>query len=61
VGDEDLNERFESLARSYNEDVKKVRQYYESNELIGGLIEQIREEKALDWILGQADLSDEKK
>ncbi|MDD5440121.1 MAG: trigger factor [Candidatus Omnitrophica bacterium] len=55
----DVDERIQKIADTYKQDAKTVRQYYETNDLIDGLLEQIREEKTLEWLLANADIRTE--
>jgi len=45
----------EELAR-YN----LIKEYYEKNDLMGGLEEQLKEEKTLNWLLSVANVEQEK-
>jgi len=57
VRNEDMENRFDQIAKMSKQDVQTVKNYYETNDLIDGLLEQLREEKTLDWLLGQADVT----
>ena len=60
VKDADFNNRFEVIAQETNQDLNTVKSYYEKHSLIGGLKEQLMEEKTLDWLLDKASIVDEK-
>jgi len=56
VDPKNLDKRFEEIGRMSQQDAKTVREYYEKNNLIDGLLVQLREEKTLDWLLGHAEI-----
>ncbi|NQT21895.1 MAG: trigger factor [Candidatus Omnitrophica bacterium] len=58
--DDDIAKKFESIARASNQDVGTVKEYYEKNDLMGGLEEQLKEEKTLNWLLSVANVEQEK-
>ena len=60
VTDEDINDWLKALSVSYNQPVENVKKYYEEHDLIGGLKEQLREEKTLDFIVQEADMGEAK-
>lgn len=57
VSDREIDGWIEALARSYNKPFEEVKKYYTENDLIGGLYEQLKEEKTLDILLEKADIS----
>lgn len=59
VKQEDVDKRFETIAQMSQQDVAVVRKHYETNNLIDGLLEQLKEEKTLGWLLSQAEISEE--
>jgi trigger factor len=60
VEDEDVEGWLKSLASSYNQPFENVKKYYEEKDLIGGLKEQLREEKTLDFLLSEAAINEKK-
>ncbi len=58
--DEETEEWIRNLAVSYNQPFDKVKEYYRENDLIGGLEEQIREDKTLDFLLDEAEIVEKK-
>ena len=54
--DSEVDEWLKSLATSYNQPFDKVKEYYQQHDLIGGLKEQLREEKTLDFLLSEANV-----
>jgi len=54
VTDEETDNWLSSLAASYNKPFEDIKKYYEQHDLIGGLREQLREEKTLDFLLSEA-------
>jgi len=58
VTDEEVDNWLSALAGSYNQPFEEVKKYYEEHDLIGGLKEQLREEKTLDFLLSEAAVSD---
>ncbi|MFH1790600.1 MAG: trigger factor [Candidatus Omnitrophota bacterium] len=55
VGTDDIENKYESVARLAQQDVEAVKKYYKDHDLADGLVEQICEEKTLDWLLEQAE------
>ncbi|MDD4956487.1 MAG: trigger factor [Candidatus Omnitrophica bacterium] len=58
VEEKELEDWFASMAMSYNQDVEKVREYYEKNDLVDGLKEQLREDKTLEFLLSEAAVTE---
>ena len=58
VSDEDVDGWIKNLAGTYNKPFDEVKKYHVEHNLIGGLIEQLREEKTLDFILSKAVISE---
>ncbi len=54
VSAEDSDEWLKALAASLNRPFESVSKYYEEHDLIGGLNEQLREEKTLGFLLDEA-------
>ncbi|MCK5450426.1 MAG: trigger factor [Candidatus Omnitrophica bacterium] len=54
VNEEEVDNWIKNLAGSYSKPFDEVKKYYTENNLIGGLKEQLREEKALDFLLSEA-------
>lgn len=57
VTDEEVDNWLRSLAGSYNQSFDSVKKYYQDNDLIGGLKEQLREERTLDFLLSEATIT----
>jgi len=60
ASEEDLKNNLEGIAASCSQTSEEVRKYYEKENLIGGLKEEIKETKVLDFLLKNADIVDEK-
>jgi trigger factor len=58
VSDEDTDEWLKALASSLNRPYDNVRRYYEEHDLLGGLNEQLREEKTLAFLLEEASVTE---
>ena len=58
VSEDEINEWLRSLAGAYNKPFEEVEKYYRDHDLIGGLGEQLREEKTLDFLLSEAVISE---
>ncbi|MFQ5952954.1 MAG: trigger factor [Candidatus Omnitrophota bacterium] len=61
VEDDETDEWLKSLAQSYGQPFENVKKYYEEKDLIGGLKEQLREEKTLDFLLSEAVITEKNK
>jgi len=59
TNENDIAERLKNIALSTGQSVEEVRKYYEKENLMGGLSEEIRESKTLDFLLKEADIRDE--
>ena len=57
ITEEDIEERLQMIAQMSGQTLDSVRQYYEKNHLIEGLWEQLKEEKTLDLLLREAEIS----
>ena len=60
VDDKDLDEKLAAISASTGQPAEGVKEYYEKENLLGGLLEQIKEDKVLDFLLKQADITEEK-
>jgi len=60
VTDEEMDNWLKSLADSYNQPFDNVKKYYQDHDLLGGLKEQLREEKTLDFLLAEAVITEKK-
>ena len=58
VSEEDSDEWLKALAASLNRPFESVKKYYEEHDLIGGLNEQLREEKTLELLLDEASVTE---
>ncbi len=57
VEDAEIDVWLQAMAQNYNQPVEKVKKYYEEHDLLGGLIEQLREDKTLDLLVSEASVS----
>lgn len=57
VTEEEMDSWIASLASSYNKPFDEVKKYYGEHALLDGLREQIREDKALEFLLSEAAVS----
>ncbi len=57
---EDVEERMESIAQSTGQPVEEVKKHYEKENLLGGLAEEIKEGKVLEFLLKVAEKVEEK-
>lgn len=55
VSVEDVDNWIKVLAGSYQKPFEEVKKYYQEHDLLGGLQEQLREEKTLDFLLEKAE------
>lgn len=53
----DLDAKYEEIAAQSRQSAETVKKYYEKNDFVDGLLEQIREEKTLEWLLSQAEVT----
>lgn len=60
VNDKDIDDRFKSIAASAGKPAEEVRKYYEKENLLGGLAEEIKEMKVLEFLLKHAEISEVK-
>ncbi len=56
VSEEEVDLWFQSLAASFNKPLEEVKKYYSEHDLLGGVMEQLREDKTLDLLLTYADV-----
>jgi len=56
----DIDERLKGVALSTGGNAEEVRKYYEKENLMGGLAEEIKESKVLDFLLKEANVTEEK-
>lgn len=54
VSDDDVERWIQSIADYYRQPVDEVKKYYQDNDLLGGVKEEIREDKTLDLLLEKA-------
>ncbi|MDP8258154.1 MAG: trigger factor [Candidatus Aadella gelida] len=54
VNNEEVDAWLKRLAASYNQSFEDTKKYYEENGLLGGLMEQLREDKTLDFLVEEA-------
>ncbi len=57
VTDEEVDAWLESMSGYYNQEFDDVKKYYEEHDLLGGVEEQLREDKTLDFLLSEAAVS----
>jgi len=57
VGDEEINAAFKEIASSSGHSIDEVRKYYNENNLLENLREDIKQKKALDFVIKNANLS----
>jgi trigger factor len=57
VTDEEIDAWIMALAGSYNKPFEEVKKYYTERDLLGGLYEQLKEDKTLDILLEKATVS----
>ena len=55
ISPQEVEDWIKTLAVSYNRQFDEVKKYYEEHNLIGGVMEELREEKTLDFVLDEAD------
>jgi trigger factor len=55
----DVDEWLKTMAAQYNQPFEDVKKYYEENNLTGGVREQLREDKTLDFLLAEAIVTNE--
>ncbi len=60
INDKDIDERLKSLALSTGQSQDEVKKYYEKENLLGGLAEEIKEGKVLEFLLKEAEKIEEK-
>jgi len=55
----DVDEWLKAMAAQYNQPFEDVKKYYDENNLTGGVREQLREDKTLDFLLTEAIVTNE--
>ncbi|MEE9500040.1 MAG: trigger factor [Candidatus Omnitrophota bacterium] len=60
INDKDIDERLKSLALSTGQSQGEVKKYYEKENLLGGLAEEIKDGKVLEFLLEEAEKIEEK-
>ncbi len=60
TSENDIKERIKNIALSTGRSAEEVRKYYEKENLIGGLSEEIKEGKVLDFLLKEANVAEAK-
>ena len=58
VGDDELGQRLERMARELNQRPEALRSYYQREDRMEDLRAQLREEKTLDFLLSQAKITE---
>ncbi len=58
IGDEDLQERLGEMAASQGADLAQFEQFAREQGWLEALRAELREERALDWLVGEADVTD---
>ncbi|MBN1353278.1 MAG: trigger factor [Candidatus Omnitrophica bacterium] len=59
VNEADIDKRLEAIAASFGKPFNEVKEYYQKEDLIGGLSEDIKESKVLELLLKEADVIEE--
>jgi trigger factor len=54
--EEDIEKRFEELAKQYRQPAETIKDYYEKNDLLDSLKAEIRNQKVIDFIKASADI-----
>ena len=57
ISDEEVDRWLEEQAKAYSQPFENVKKYYTENDLIGGLKEQLREDKTLELLLQEATIT----
>lgn len=57
VVDEEIDAWLQAMAQNYNQPLESVKKYYEEHDLLGGLVEQLREDKTLDLLVEEASIT----
>jgi len=60
VSEDDVVERLKAIALSAGQSAEEVKKYYEKENLLGGLEEEVKEGKVLEFLLEQAEKIEEK-
>jgi trigger factor len=56
TADDDVEARFQSLSKQYQQPVEKIKEYYAKNDMIDSLRAEIRNKKVIDFIKENADI-----
>ena len=57
ASEEDVDNWLKDLANYYGQKFEDVKKYYTEKDLLGGLMEQLREDKTLDHIISEAEIN----
>lgn len=57
VTEEEIDKWLLSVSEHYNQKFEDVKKYYDDHDLLGGIEEQIAEEKTLDFIISEAEIA----
>jgi len=60
INEKDIEERLKLIASSTGQPVQEVKKYYEKENLTGGLAEELKEAKTLDFLLKEAQVTETK-
>ena len=60
VKNADIEARLKTIASSTDQSIEEVRKYYEKENLLGGLAEEVKENKVLEFLLEKAEKIEEK-
>ena len=58
VDDSDIENKIAIVAASTGRPSEEIKKYYEDNHLMGGLFEEVKEEKVMDFLIQKADISE---
>lgn len=58
LNEKDINERLKAIAMSLEQSADEVKKYYEKEKLLGGLAEEIKEGKVLEFLLKEAEIKE---
>ena len=59
VNEEDIDERIKIVASQAGQTSENVKKYYEKENLLGGLAEEIKENKTLEFLLREAEITEQ--
>ncbi|NQU94986.1 MAG: trigger factor [Candidatus Omnitrophica bacterium] len=60
VNEDDIDARIKMIASQAGQTPEDVKKYYEKENLLGGLAEEIKESKTLEFLLGEAEITEQK-